>query len=262
MLSPATAQQGPAPRAWALTVGAAPLFGPVFSGSDDYALSVFPDLRVNYKDRFFASIPDGVGYNVVNTRRVQAGPLVQIRFGRDEESGGSPFLVAGDSDGLQGLGDLSAAGEAGLFFQWNVGRVLARAELRQGFGAHEGWVADLSTSFSTGDRWPLLGPVIWSVGPRLTAGGSDFIDPYFGIDARQSGDSGLPQFSADGGLVSAGVVGTIVRPVNRRLAYTLFCGYDRFLGDVKDSPLITERGTADQFFVGLGVGYRFFWGDG
>ena len=115
----AHAQGGPPVKAWAITVGAAPLVGPAFVGSDDIALSLFPDFRVNYKDQFFLSIPDGLGYNVVNTRQWKVGPLVKIRFGRDEKGGGNPFLIVGESDDLQGLGDVGASGEAGAFVQYS-----------------------------------------------------------------------------------------------------------------------------------------------
>lgn len=257
----AQAQQGgPPTRAWALTVGGAPLLGPAFPGSDDYALSVFPDLRVNYKDKFFLSIPDGIGYNVINRRDWKVAPLVKVRFGRSEADGGNPFLIAGESDALQGLGDVSVAGEAGVLVQYIRKRWRTRAELRQGFGAHEGWIADLNLSYTDFEKLPLIGPSFWAVGPRLTLGGADFINPYFGIDAGQSQASGLPVYDADGGLYSAGLVGTIVRPVNERVAWTLFASYERFLGDVADSPLITARGSPDQFVVGLAVGYRFLWG--
>ena len=133
--------------------------------------------------------------------------------------------------------------------------------MRQGFGAHDGWVGDLALSYTDFEKFPLIGPSFWIVGPRLTLGGADFIDPYFGIDAKQSRNSGLEEFSPDGGLYSAAFRGTIVRPVGRRFAWTVFASYERFLGDVDDSPLITRRGSPNQFVVGLAMGYRFEWGD-
>jgi len=252
---------GPPVKAWAITVGAAPLVGPAFVGSDDVALSIFPDFRVNYKDQFFLSIPDGLGYNVINTKQWKAGPLVKIRFGRNEEDGGNPFLITGESDDLQGLGDVGAAGEAGAFVQYNWKRWRTRAELRQGFGAHDGWVADWNASYFGARKFPGMGSAFYSFGPRVTLGSGDFVDPYFGIDAQQSANSGLAEFSAGSGLYSYGVTGALIKPVNQNLAVTAFANYERLAGDVADSPLITERGTPNVFVVGLAVGYRFLWGD-
>jgi outer membrane scaffolding protein for murein synthesis (MipA/OmpV family) len=259
--SPATAQRGPPVSAWAITVGAAPLVGPAFQGSDTIALSIFPDFRVNYKDRFFFSIPDGLGYNIVNTRNWKIGPLVKIRFGRDEDKGGNPFMVTAGSDDLQGLGDVGVAGEAGGFVQYSWNKVRTRVELRQGFGAHDGWVADWTASFFGTRKLPGMGSTIYSFGPRMTFGSGDFVDPYFGIDAQQSANSGLTRFSASTGLYSAGISGSLVKAVNERLAVTAFASYDRLLGDVADSPLVRVRGSENQFVVGVAVGYRFLWGD-
>lgn len=251
---------GPPTKAWALTVGFAPLVGPAFNGSDDIALSVFPDLRINYKDVFFMSIPDGLGYNVINTKQWKVGPLVKLRFGRDEKGGGNPFLIAGESDDLQGLGDVGSAGEAGAFVQYNWKRWRTRAELRQGFGAHDGWVADWNASYFGARKFPGMGSAFYSIGPRVTLGSGDFVDPYFGIDAQQSANSGLAQYSAGSGLYSYGFTGTLIKPVNERIAVTAFANYERLAGDVEDSPLITERGTPNQFVIGLAFGYRFLWG--
>jgi outer membrane scaffolding protein for murein synthesis (MipA/OmpV family) len=41
---------------------------------------------------------------------------------------------------------------------------------------------------------------------------------------------------------------------------TAFANSERLAGDVEDSPLITERGTPNQFVIGLAFGYRFLWG--
>ena len=46
---------------WSVTVGAGLVLSPAWQGSRDMAFSIFPDLRVNYKDAIFASIPSGLG---------------------------------------------------------------------------------------------------------------------------------------------------------------------------------------------------------
>src|SRR5512141_1719220 len=70
----------PAPKAWVLTVGIAPIVAPAWQGSKDTALSIFPDLRLNYKDAVFLSLPDGLGWNAVNRDGWKIGPLAKVRF--------------------------------------------------------------------------------------------------------------------------------------------------------------------------------------
>ncbi len=262
---PVSAQRpvSPAPRAWNLTIAVAPVFAPAWQGSRDQALSIFPDIRLNYRDDMFFSIPDGLGWNLVNRDGWKLGPLVKLRFGRQERTGGSPFLVTGGSTALLGLGDVDLAGEAGGFAQWGFasrkGRI--RAEVRQGFGGHDGVVADISAGWSDRFGKPTA-PWLWSAGVRSTFAGADYGQTYFGVTAAQALATGLPAYRAGSGLISTGANATLTRPLGRAGrdgAVTLFTGYDRLADAAADSSLIRERGRRDQFSVGLSYGYRFSW---
>jgi MipA family protein len=242
-----------APDRLSVTLGAAPVIGPAWQGSRDMALSIFPDIRVNYGDHIFASVPDGIGWNAINRPGWKIGPLVKLRFGRDEERGGSPFLITGGSDGLQGMGNVGAAGEAGGFVQHDPSRAWRlRAELRHGFGGHQGVVADLSASYRL-----RIGRAFGGIGPRATFASRDFLQTYFGVDAGQSARSGLAAYRAPSGLVSLGIGGALVRPFDRRSTLTLFGGVDRLGEAAADSPLIRERGQRMQASFGLAYGRRF-----
>lgn len=240
---------------WSITVGVAPVVSPAWLGSRDTTLSVYPDLRINYGDIIFASVPDGVGWNAVNWDGFKAGPIAKVRFGRDENDGGSPFLISGKSDALRGLGDVGVAAEIGGFIEMRFGRTRAwrlRGEVRRGFGGHEGVIADVSLGYRI-----RTGRTQINVGPRASLASKHFMQTYFGIDALQSPRSGLPQHTARGGLLSYGIGGSVVHPLDRRSAVTLFTGLDR-LGDAPaNSPLIEQRGRRMQFTLGFGYGWRF-----
>jgi len=240
---------------WSLTVGVAPVVRPAWQGSKDYVLSIFPDVRVNYGDVLFASIPEGIGWNAVNSGGLKIGPVAKLRFGRDEDGGSSPFKVTGDSDALIGLGDVDAAAELGGFVEKRFGQRQqwrGRVEVRQGFGGHEGIVGDLSLS-----RQARSGRTIFNVGPRATVASEDYTRTYFGIDGDQSARSGLAPYRPKGGLVSYGLGGSMIHPVGRRGAITAFSSVERLGQVAKDSPLVVERGQATQFTAGIGYGYRF-----
>jgi MipA family protein len=253
------ARPGPAPnrpidrgQEWSVTIGIAPVWTPVWQGSREMALSVFPDLRINYKDVVFASIPDGLGWNAINRDGWKAGPLAKIRFGRDEQRGGSPFLITGKSDALLGLGNVGAAAELGGFVEKRSGAWRGRIEVRRGFGGHQGVVADGSVVYQT-----RAGRAIINIGPRATMASKNYIDTYFGIDGVQSQRSGLRPYSPSGGLNSYGFSASVIRLINRRSAITLFSGVDRLGGEPGASPLVRERGRRTQFTLGLGYGWRF-----
>jgi outer membrane scaffolding protein for murein synthesis (MipA/OmpV family) len=262
---PQSAQALPRPRQpnWVLGVGVAPLYTPVWQGSRDMGLSIFPDLRLNYRDDVFLSVPDGLGWNMVNRDGWKLGPVVKLRFRRQERNGGSPFLLSGGSDALLGMGDVGAAGEAGGFAQKSLagGKVRLRAEVRQGFGGHDGLLADTTLGWSDGIGGPQSG---WryGLGVRAAFGGRDFTNTYFGVNAVQAAATGLAETTTGGGLVSAGVNGSLTKligPMGRYGAITLFASHDQ-LGDVvARSSLIRERGQRGQTAIGLSYGARFSW---
>ncbi|MBF9150410.1 MipA/OmpV family protein [Novosphingobium sp. 1Y9A] len=245
----------PAPQGWTMTVGVAPVFGMAWAGSKDTALSIFPGLRVNYKDTLFLSVQDGLGWNAVNRDGWKAGPIVRSRFGRNEDDGGSPFLVAGGSDALRGMGDIGIAGEGGGFVEKRLGakrQWRLRAEVRQGFGAHEGVVGDVLAQYSGRS-----GRLMYAVGPRATFASGDFMRTYYGVDAGQSARTGLAVSRPDGGLASYGLGANLIRPLDRKRAVAVFAGVDRLGGEPAGSSLIRERGQRTQFSIGLGYSYRF-----
>ena len=259
-------RQPPPQKDWQVGVGLAPIYTPVWQGSRDYALSIFPDLRVNYRDAVFFSVPDGLGWNAINTNGWKIGPLLKFRFGRNENTGGSPFLIAGSSTALRGMGDIGIAGEPGAFVQYSFAqnKVRARAEVRQGFAAHEGLVADLQLGWSDRIGTPgTNGLLLYGITARTTFAGADYTNTYFGVNALQAVNAGLPVFRTGSGLVSTGVGTSLTKPLGKRGqsgAITLFAGYDR-LGDVvADSSLIEQRGRRDQFSLGLSYGMRFGFG--
>lgn len=194
---------------WVVTVGVAPVFSPAWQGSKDYSLSLFPDLRVNYRDLFFASVSEGVGLNLVNGDEWRAGPIAKLRFGRKEDNGGSPFLIAGGSKALLGMGNIKAAVEVGGFVEKSFGTPgnwRVRADVRRGLGGHGGMLADIAVTYRA-----RLGRTSISFGPRTTLADRTFTRTYFGIDATQASRTGLTPYAPGGGLLSYGLGATIVR---------------------------------------------------
>ena len=253
--APPQRTQPPAAAGWSLTVGAAAAVTPAWQGSRDMSVSLFPNLRLAYSDVLFASVVEGVGWNAINRDGWRAGPLVKVAFGRNETNGGSPFLIAGGSDALIGMGDVKAAAEVGGFVERQLGarrQWRVRGEVRRGFGGHEGVIADASVDYQL-----RFGRTIASVGPRITAATSAYTQTYFGIDAGQSLRTGLSRYDADGGIVSYGLGGVVIRPLDRRSVVTLFTGLNRLGAPAGDSPLIRERGRRTQVTLGLGYGFRF-----
>lgn len=250
----------PLNEGWRFMVGAGALVSPAFLGSDEYQVATLPSIRVQYGEKFFASVEEGIRYNIIDNNGFIAGPIGRYMFPREEENGGNPFVISGgDITGLQGLGDVDGTFELGGFLQYGKREFNVRAELRQGLGGHEGMVADLSANLNL----PLImdfkngRPLILSFGPRATIVDDNYNQAYFGINSVQSANSGLNQYNAKAGLLSYGLGATTIIPVSDRVTSTLFMNYTRLAGDAADSPIVQERGSENQFVAGLFFSYQF-----
>jgi len=241
---------------WKFTLGVGVLYKPAFVGSKDYQAMAFPDIKVEYKDRFFASPFEGIGFNVVNNDRWRVGPIMKFDFGRTEDDD-NPFRIAGDkTNALKGLGDMDATPELGGFIEYNHEPFSSTLELRQGVGGHEGLVGEISLNY-TGFTEQLGKPIMYAFGPRATFADSTYNNALFGINSIQSTNSGLTGYSTDSGLVSYGIGAFVVMNVSESVSISVFGGYDRLGSEAADSPLIKERGDENQFMGGVRISYEF-----
>ena len=255
---PAAAQPRGAESGWNVTVGGGMLLAPNYAGDNSYRLSAIPNLQLSYGDRFFASVQEGIGYRFVNDGAVKAGPIMRFTFPRDE-NGKQIFAVTGHrTNDLRGLGDVDLSVELGGFVEYEIAPVTLRAEVRQAASGHKGFTADLSAQWS--HRTPALGSfAIVSFGPRVRLVDATYNSAYFGVTGAQSRASGLPTYSAGGGLYSFGAGATVVYPLpsDRRWAVVAVGGYDRLTGDAGASPLVQQRGSQNQALFGLFVSRAF-----
>jgi outer membrane scaffolding protein for murein synthesis (MipA/OmpV family) len=85
----------------------------------------------------------------------------------------------------------------------------------------------------------------------------DYADRMFGISAAGSAASGLAPYDPDGGLKDVGVAVIATYEWTDHWSGTLIGSYKRLVGDAADSPVVKDRGSADQFFAGVSIGYAF-----
>ncbi|MPZ36458.1 MAG: MipA/OmpV family protein [Rhizobiales bacterium] len=234
------------PGGWTVTVGVEGKGIPAFEGASQYVIDPVPvfSLRRSDKTARFRSPRDGASIALINAGGFYFGPVGKFRQGRDES----------ESEELRGLGDVDWTLEVGLFAEyWPSDWLRGRVEVRRGFHGHEGIVADFSADFVVPvmERWTISG------GPRLTLADTDATAPYFGINAAQSAASGLPAFDAKGGIYSVGAGLQARYQWSQQWAARSYVEYSRLMGDAGSSPLVTERGSANQVTFGLGVTYSF-----
>lgn len=243
---------------WQFRVGAGVALSPAYLGSKTYQVGAAPFAEVRYKDRYFLSVFEGLGFDLIKTNGFRAGPVLSYDGGRKES--GKTLRIAGNRDtSLIGLGDVKGTLRAGGFVAYQWGPLTAKAQVSEALGGSNGLVANLGVRLTAPVRAISFSskPVIVSIGPRI-----EFVDgkrnnAYFGVDALQSSRSGLPQYTAKGGLQSYGVGATVLVPVSKSLSALVLGGYDRISGDAANSPLVKQRGSANHASLGVGLVYHF-----
>jgi len=241
---------------WKFSITAGSALIPSYRGDDEYRLNIVPDISLKYKNRFFASLLGGVGYNAFITEHWRIGPIAKYDFGRDED-GSRPTAVTGNNtNDLIGLGDVSGSLEIGGFIEYSYNHFSAGVELRQGLNGHEGMIGEAKLKYGR-TITVFEKTVFYLIGPEMVFGDSDYNSAFYSINATQSAASGLSPFDAEGSLISYGFHSSVFFPINNHISMIGFAGYDRLGGDPADSSLVQERGSKNQGSVGFLISYIF-----
>ena len=225
---------------------------PEYEGANEYEPIPFIVGSVEYRGYSASIRGPRVDFDLVPRDDFAAGPILNFRGARDDDV---------EDDQVSLLDEIDGAFEVGGFVSWTPPLGLAdddRAELTAEIlqdvsDAHGGLIAAVSTgySFQATDRLRL------SADASVSFATDDYTDTYFSVDAAAAARSGLRQFDAGGGARDAGIGLGATYSLSDSWGLTGRAGYARLLGDAADSPITEDAGSADQFFAGLGVVYRF-----
>jgi len=246
-----------AQKGWKVSVGGGLIVAPAFSGARNYSLLAVPDLRVTYRDLFFANVKDGIGYAVVNGDRWRVGPSVTYSFRRSEKEGGSIFQIAGSrNNALQGMGDVPGTVSLGGFAEYSLQPYKLQLHLHKGITGHEGLVGEGRASYAGALKFAGP-PLIYSFGPHIKFGDRAYTNAYWGVTPEQSARSGLEQYHAAVGVTAYGMACFAMTPLTKAVSVSIVAGFDRLAPLVAHSPLVRTRGAANQTIVGLFASYGF-----
>lgn len=231
---------------WIVTLKATGVVAPEFEGAAKYGVFGQPGLSLRRPNQpwKFGAPDDGFGIAVIDTPWLQFGPVGRIRTERDSS----------DVRKFRGMSDIDYGIEPGAFLElYPLEVVRLRAELRHGFWGHHGFVGNLSADYiQKFDR------TVVSLGPRAEFGDGDFMDTYYGVDARDAARNGrVGPYKAGGGFKSVGFGAAVTYEFTPNWSATGFGAYNRLVGEAADSPVAKKLGTKDALTAGVGVAYSF-----
>jgi outer membrane scaffolding protein for murein synthesis (MipA/OmpV family) len=232
-----------------------------YDGSDNYRLIPAPIIRGKLAGIGISPSAAGVTLDFVPEREegldIAIGPTVRFRSDRAGGIRDDVVEAAGELDSAIEVGVAASATKRGILTRAdNISlNLTARADVA---GAHNGIIAEPGITY--------FRPIGSAIAASLTLSAEfvddDFADYYYSVSPAQSAASGLPQFEADGGLNSLGANVFVAADLdgntfNGGFSLVFIGGYSRLVGDAADTPYTSVRGSADQFFGAMGVGYTF-----
>lgn len=236
---PASAQDA-ANHQYVLDLGAGVQAQPRYPGSDETIYVPYPLIAVS---KFF--IP---GYGQVDadadTRRLSIYPSFNYIGKRN----------SADSNELKGLDDVDWSLEAGLGVSYRYNWIRGFAEVRQGFNGYSGQVAQFGLDLIASP----LEEVELRFGPRAGWGSQNYMDTYFGITSSEAAASPLydKAYKAGAGFNTVGLASSATYSLSDDWKLHALVGWDRLVGDAGNSPIVKE-GSANQYYAGAGLTYRF-----
>ncbi len=229
-------------------VGGVVFVAPKYEGAKDYEVRGAPFIApagLGETSRVQFRGPDDLRFRAIEFNGFEAGPLAGWRFDRDES----------DAARLRGLGDVDGGFVAGGYAAYHAGPITPFVSYHHQLtgddtGALIRFGAETKASFVWGSVTATAG---------ATYADDDYMDAYFSVTQAQSAASAahLAAYDADAGIKDMYLGLTSDVPLSDVWTLKLSGRYSRLLGDAADSPIVESE---NQFFGGLGLSYRFSFG--
>lgn len=238
-----------------LKIGVGAAVVPQFEGADEYRFIPFPSLSFENDLLTVRNRGLGVEADFIPSPAFGLGPIISYDLGRKPDNIDDPVVSRlREIDGTLRIGGFVETGvPLGGLESLEAGKPVilsARIAGQQATDTDQGFTGTGSLS--------LIMPMDrWTVGTSIstTYASSDYMNTKFGITPADSAASGLPQYNAQAGFKDVGVGFFTSYKLDENWSVNGVARYSRLIGDAADSPIVQQRGTENQGFVGLSFTY-------
>ncbi|GAA4043421.1 MipA/OmpV family protein [Parerythrobacter jejuensis] len=244
-----------------VTIGIGAGLSPSYSGSDDYVVFPLPVVTGSFGGVDFSPRPAGLAVDFIPDERgktgITLGIAARLRSDRVDQIEDPVVKALGELDRAVEVGPTVGVSFPGVLNPFDSVSFTVDT-LWDVAGAHGGMTVNPSVTYFT----PLSRGAAASFSLSTTYVDDDFADYYYTVSPAQSLSSGLPAFTADGGIQSAGANLFLAfdldgNAMNGGVSLVAIGGYSRLFGDAKNTPFTSIRGSANQFLIGGGIAYTF-----
>jgi len=224
---------------------------PDYLGSDNYTVAAAPFFRYTFAgtERYIQFNVTELSFNLINSPNWVLGPVLNYRPGRDDVDDD----VVDEMDKIDDTFDIGIT--AGYVWKDKANpRHRLVTNLTGYFDAgdvYRGWI------ISAGARYwfPISMPIDMQIGVGTNYGNAQYMNTYFGVNSEDSRDSGLKQFTADEGFRDVNAQLAMVFHFSKSWHMGVGLKYFYLVEDAGDSPIVDDRGDANQLVGGLGIAY-------
>jgi outer membrane protein len=221
---------------------------PAYEGADEKKTRLTPSINLFYGDRYFLTgMTAGANlwkHTTAQGLRINAGPLLALRHGRDEDG----------NDALAGLGDIDRSLDAGAFVRFRKDGWQARADIRKDVTNGDGGA---TVNLSAGYGMPVSQNLHLRANLDTTWASAAYMNTFYGINATQSANSGIAQYTAGSGFKHVGASLAANYAISREWAGFASLRATQLIGDAADSPIVATLGSKNQLAATVGIKYRF-----
>ena len=233
------------------TIGLGAAFAPDYEGSDDYQPVPLWNLRAGnlyHPETYVQVLGPTLRSNVLPSDHWRLG--LSGRYIPERDDVDDDIVDEFDSVDASLLLGVMAGYDFIAGHQRDLGIML---DVKQDVGGDNGFLGTIQGFYGTalGNRSRL------GLGIETTWASEDYMSSYFGVNAGDAAQSGLDQFDADEGLKDVAVSASYTYAFGKRWTVTGVGRYARLLNDAEDSPIVDDRGDANQFVVGLLANFTF-----
>jgi len=232
-------------------VGAAAGMAPDYQGSDDYKFVGAPFFKFTFWGQRYAQLlGTELTVNLINDPVLRFGLSVNYRPGRNDDV---------DDPVVAKMEEIDDTAEMGAFIG---AQFIDKSNPRHRFTATLDFLGDVgnvyngyNVTLSARYWYPISMPIDLSIGASATYADDNYMQTYFGVSQEDSIRSGLRVFNASSGIKDFTVSPAVVYHLSKQWHVGAGLRYQRLLDDAENSPVVRDRGSADQWIYGLALGY-------
>ena len=242
-----TEEQGGPPMSrdregWTVTVGAAGMVMPNYTGARNYQNRALPWLDIRYGNNIQFSAIQGLRYTAIRQGGLEAGPYLHYQGGRR------------DRGAIRDFDNVSGGAVAGGFLQYRL--ALLQFSLDVG-NAFTGDISGTRVQAGMTVNGFIGRSVLFGVGPRVTWYSQNWNQGQFGVSNSDAAAAGIDSYDTGRGFSEFSLNTRFTWLISENLNLTTFMAYRRVTNDAADSPIVDELGDPNQGLFGVVLGYTF-----